>query len=346
MPDHHRTGVLIMPSPFSSQRFDVSRARGFSLVELMVAMAIGLVLLSVVGAIFLSSKSTFVASESRGRVNEASRLVNDVIGSMARQAGYVDVAITKSNFQAIIFEDLTQPRYKPDTGIVALFACANGRVDFSTIPWGCTANPVVAGQLPSDSIVFSYQSQPADPTVEGSGLKAFAGGIGGDCNGNNPMPSVAIASTAMPTNSPIAVNEFYVGRGIVTTQNGQSVNIPELYCRGNGEPLVPQPIAQGVEQLRAFFHVSTGLGFLKTMRRLSIAGVGADWGKVEAIDVCAVMLSPGKPGNAGGKLAGLTYDQYRDCDGTIQTSADGRMRKATWYSFNLRNRTTTRSAVF
>ena len=142
------------------------------------------------------------------------------------------------------------------------------------------------------------------------------------------------------------MNEFYVGRGIVTTQNGQSVNIPELYCRGNGEPLVPQPVAQGVEQLRAFFHVSNGLGFLKTMRRVGIAGVGADWGKVEAIDVCAVMLSPGKPGNAGGKLAGLTYDQYRDCDGTIQTATDGRMRKATWYSFNLRNRTTTRSAVF
>ena len=153
-------------SPLLLHRKYPMRKNGFSLVELMVAMAIGLVLLSVVGAIFLSSKSTFVASESRGRVNEASRLVNDVIGSMARQAGYVDLAITKSNFQAITFEDLTQPRYRADTGIVALFACANGRVDFSSIPWGCTANPVVAGQLPTDSIVFSYQSQPAAPTVE------------------------------------------------------------------------------------------------------------------------------------------------------------------------------------
>ncbi len=334
--------VYLLTSPTKP----LSRSSGFSLVELMVAMAIGLVLLSVVGAIFLSSRSTFVSSDQRGRVNEASRLVHDVIGSMTRQAGYVDVALTKSNYQAVTFEDLTDPPFKPSTGVRALFACADGRIDFSGNQWACTANPTVAGRLPSDSIAFSYQSQPAAAVVEGSGVKPFSGGIGGDCNGNNPMPSVAITSTAMPTNLPIAVNEFYVGRGITTTQNGQSVIIPELYCRGNGEPLVPQPIAQGVEQLRTFFHISNGLGFAKTMRRVGASGVAAtEWGKVEAVDVCAVMLSPARAGTAGAKLAGLAYDQYRDCDGIVRTSVDGRVRRATWYSFNLRNRTTTRVAV-
>ena len=311
---------------------------GFSLVELMVAMAIGLVLLSVVGAIFLSSKSSYSTSEQRGRVNENSRLIHDVLGAMVRQTGYVDIANTTSSTSTpIIFRDIAPPP------IMAVFGCSDGRIDFGATPsWSCTANTVVAGQLPSDSIAFSYQSQPATAAVQGSSVKVFAGGVGGDCNGNNPATVNAGPSTAPPAGVPIAINEFYVGRGITTTQAGQSVQVPELYCLGNGGRNAAQPIAQGVEQLRAFFHVSDGvIGKNKRIRRVNAAGVGADWERVEAVDFCLVMHSPSRAGAAG--ISGGT--PYVDCDGNAQISVDNRLRKATWVSFNFRNRTNTNSVI-
>ncbi len=311
-------------------------ARGFSLVELMVAMAIGLVLLSVVGAIFLGSRSSFLTSDQRGRVNESSRLVHDVLSTMVRQAGYVDIANNTSG-TAIIFEDVAPPP------VQAVFGCSDGRVDFGNGAWACTANTVVAGQLPSDSIAVSYQAQQATAAIQGSSLTTFAGGIAGDCNGNNPGIANAGPATAPPSGIPVAINEFYVARGVVTTQAGQSVRIPELYCLGNGARATAQPIAQGVEQLRAFYYVTGGtVGAGKRSRRVNAAGVAAnEWGKVEAVDVCVVMQSPSTAGGIG--IVGGT--PYTDCDGNAQTSTDNRLRKATWYSFNLRNRTNTNSVA-
>jgi type IV pilus assembly protein PilW len=320
------------------RQFRSRQISGFSLVELMVAMAIGLVLLSVVGAIFLSSKSSYSTSEQRGRVNEASRLVHDVLGAMVRQTGYVDIANTTSSTSTpIIFQDIAP------LPIMAVFGCSDGRIDFGATPsWSCIANTAVSGQLPSDSIAFSYQSQPANAAIQGSSVKAFAGGIGGDCNGNNPATANAGPATAPPAGLPIAINEFYVGRGITTTQAGQSVQIPELYCLGNGGRNAAQPIAQGVEQLRAFFHVSDGIiGKNKKMRRVNAAGVGTDWPRVEGVDFCLVMQSPSRAGAAG--ISGGT--PFVDCDGNPQVSTDNRLRKATWFSFNFRNRTNTNSVI-
>jgi type IV pilus assembly protein PilW len=320
---------------------DAALPSGFSLVELMVAMAIGLVLLAVVGSIFMSTKSTFASSDQRGRVHEASRLVHDVVGSMVRQAGFVDIANTPAgtNFP-IIFDDIARPPYGVDTGIVPVFACANGTINY-TVPWSCTANPAVAGQLPTDAIVLSYQSQPANAAVAGSGLVPFAGGVGGDCNGNNPLAAAAANAGEMPGPSPVAINEFYVGRGVTTTLGGQSVQIPELYCRGNGARAAPQPMAQGVEQMRAFFHVGTGIGVNRVMRRLDAASVGNEWNNVDAVDLCVVMQSPSRV-SLNGLVGGAPYT---DCDGVARNSPDNRLRKANWFTFNLRNRTSTPSVL-
>lgn len=315
-----------------------SRARGFSLVELMVAMAIGLVLLGVVGSIFLGSRSTFLAADQRGRVNESTRLLADVMGSMARQAAYVDIAnTTNPDHQAITFEDIAKPNL---TGVVAVFGCTNGRVSFDVPAWSCTANTLSAGELPSDSLVLSYQSVPADATVANSGLRAFAGGLGGDCNGQNPLPATANATGVMPVNIPISVNEFYVGRGVITTQGGNSVRIPEVYCRGNGNPTVPQPIAQGVEQMRVSYDVYDGTGYSLRLRRAADANaVGTDWGKVAAVNICLVTLSPNAVGRSALALS------YTDCDGAVQNPTDTRMRRVARLSYSLRNRTNTFSSL-
>jgi len=64
------------------------RCRGFSMVELMVALVITLILLSGIGQIFLSSKKSFVIQNSLARIQENGRYAMDVLVSDLRRAGY------------------------------------------------------------------------------------------------------------------------------------------------------------------------------------------------------------------------------------------------------------------
>jgi type IV pilus assembly protein PilW len=62
--------------------------KGFSLVELMVALVITLILTAGIAQIFLSSKKSFTIQESLGRVQENGRYAIDTLVTDVRRAGY------------------------------------------------------------------------------------------------------------------------------------------------------------------------------------------------------------------------------------------------------------------
>lgn len=62
--------------------------RGMTLVELMVGLAIGMFLVAVMGAVYVGSRSTFVAQESGARMQENGRFVMDTLGNDLRMAGF------------------------------------------------------------------------------------------------------------------------------------------------------------------------------------------------------------------------------------------------------------------
>ncbi len=61
---------------------------GFSLIELMIAMTIGLILLTVLGTVFSQTSSGRVSLERITRLTENSRFAADVIGDDIRHAGF------------------------------------------------------------------------------------------------------------------------------------------------------------------------------------------------------------------------------------------------------------------
>lgn len=63
------------------------RQAGLTLVELMVAITIGLIVLLAVGSIYLSSRQTYRMQEDNARVQEAGKYALEVIGRSIRQAG-------------------------------------------------------------------------------------------------------------------------------------------------------------------------------------------------------------------------------------------------------------------
>ncbi|MCG6887780.1 MAG: PilW family protein [Proteobacteria bacterium] len=63
-------------------------SRGFSMVELMVAMVITLILMAGVSQIFLSSKQSYVIQDTLGRMQENGRYAMEVLTTDLRRAGY------------------------------------------------------------------------------------------------------------------------------------------------------------------------------------------------------------------------------------------------------------------
>lgn len=79
----------------------LSRAQsGFGLVELMIAMTLGLVLLGSLGYVFIGTRGAFRVTDNLSRMQENARYALDVIARDVRMAGYsgcINLAATKVN---------------------------------------------------------------------------------------------------------------------------------------------------------------------------------------------------------------------------------------------------------
>jgi len=84
-------GMYVQRSAFSSE----SGEGGFTLVELMVAIAIGLFLISVVGVLFVNSKRTYLAQDANSRVQESSRYATEFLGRQVRESGYLNIVFNQ-----------------------------------------------------------------------------------------------------------------------------------------------------------------------------------------------------------------------------------------------------------
>ncbi len=71
-----------------SYRRNLRKIHGFSLVELMVAMTIGLIILAAVSTLFVSSKATYTTQDSLSRLQENARFAMQFIIKDLRMAGY------------------------------------------------------------------------------------------------------------------------------------------------------------------------------------------------------------------------------------------------------------------
>ena len=60
---------------------------GFSLMELMIAITLGLIVLLAVGSIYVGSRQTYRVQEDNARIQEAGRYALEVLGRSIRQAG-------------------------------------------------------------------------------------------------------------------------------------------------------------------------------------------------------------------------------------------------------------------
>ncbi|MDO9468695.1 MAG: PilW family protein [Thiobacillus sp.] len=144
---------------------------GFSLVELMVAAAIGLLLVAVIGNVYLAGRQSFRDQDEASRLQESGRFVLDIVSRVLHATGRTDFG--PGNTAGV------PPVYLP------------GSADFPIIPAGAVALNATDGAGPApDTITIRYLSGTAGER---------------DCVGNN------IHNPALPpgtvVNPPVLVTQ-------------------------------------------------------------------------------------------------------------------------------------------
>jgi len=74
---------------------EAATQRGLSLIELMIAMVIGLFLIAVIGVLFVNSKTTYLSQDANSRLQENARFAIELLGRQARMAGAPDIKFTQ-----------------------------------------------------------------------------------------------------------------------------------------------------------------------------------------------------------------------------------------------------------
>jgi type IV pilus assembly protein PilW len=287
------------------------KQKGFSLIEILVALAITLVLVIIVSYSYLGTKNVNRTTDEQTQIYEEGRFALEALGQNIRLAGFTTGT---DIFYKIRFKDILPE----SAGFHALLGCEGG-VD--TTSFACVSLPAVA-----DPDAFSVTYFTDDP-ANGNNRNL---GIGVDCVGADAIQQ--IGHTPNGNITLYYVTNLYFLNSIAYTENGVAKTLYQLSCRGSGNA-IPQPLFKGVRDMQLLYGVASA-NSNEAVDRLYTAGEiqGLNlWNQVISARICLVMESIN-----GGATAGVTT--YTDCNGANQNAPSGYIRRAFTATYNLRNR--------
>ena len=323
---------------YSPRRFQNS---GFSLIELMVSLTIGLVIAVAAFSAYLGAASAGKTSEAQIRMNEDGQAALSILTQQLRMAG------TNPGQADRVLASRRNPVYgtttfttSPGTFTLSAFSIRGCDGKFSNITATSTLDGLTCAggttTLP-DSIAVNYEADRYNT------LPNSTTGLPSDCLGNGLPVITATFPATSPTSAvsgtyTVADSRFFIG-------TSTAVASPSLYCRGNGSTGASQPMVENIEDLQFTYGTvsttttattATVAGYLRADEIAVLATTPADdatrWGKVLTVRICVVVRSeaPVAPDAASAK--------YLDCQGAVVAAPDLRLRRAYSTTVVLRNR--------
>jgi len=340
-----------------------SRHLGFTLIEVLVSITIGLIILTAIGVVYKTSSNLQRQREDQNEVNEPVKLILNLLKYNVSLAGYVD-ASDNPDYAAQIFrasdntvnifirnpaQPISTPLSQVFPGLLGIFGCDGAMTSKSKtlaeayLPTTAITLACGAGSTTQNSIQLAYHAVPSglvSPTGTNSLQPANATtGEGRDC----------LQQTIAGTTG-IVINRFYV-----KASPGDGIN--ELYCEGSGN-VTAQPIARGVEEFvlryqlaqagttTAVDAVSAGAGKAQFLTATQVSADAVGWAGVVAVEVCMVTATPQTKGAAAAGTVQLQPTRptcTRDTatglfDANTKRAADDtRLWKRTNFTYTVRN---------
>ncbi len=200
-----------------------NKYQGFTLVELLLAMALGLFLLAGVSTVYVSSKKTYNIRDQTSELDENARLALRTLKQHIEHAGYASTT------------GILVPNFILPTGHTVIAAtCADGSSNVRNA--GIISASADNASVWGDTIGLTYM---ADAELDS------------DCSGSRLVQPPATTSACLPPDAVVResryiYNSFSVGS---TRTNAMGDAIPELRC-GGSRTIMTQPWAEGIENIQ------------------------------------------------------------------------------------------------
>lgn len=300
-------------------------AHGFSIIELMVAMALSLLLLAGIVAIFSSSRASYESTDRLSRIQESGRFALDQITRHVRAAGFVGCARQPTYLSTSLNDSATLQWAFQDGPVRGLQATGVGvwspALDTVVIPNAASGSDVLVLRVPARDaepmrLTASMATATDDITVENvtTGVRvndtalaysceaqsyfqvtSFAGGvIGHAAAGANPGNAADTLNYAFRTNAeviPVETVIYYVRASSAAVAAAPDNTLPldtrSLWRRVGA--LAPEELVEGVEQMQVEYGVDTNADRLVDEYRTA-AAVG-NWANVFSVTVALLVRS-------------------------------------------------------
>ncbi len=208
-------------------RFSFRPQRGLSLIEVLIALMLGVFLLGGVIQIFIINRQTYRTQENLSRLQEDGRFALDLLNRYVRLAGYLS---SETVYSTRYYDQKCEDRIDNVFGQRVYY---KGSVP-TMPPLAGTNNDSGDAKYKSDTISAAFQS-PRKPTTTAGVTDLRLP----DCLGN----PVGQAGAARDT---LANNRFYIATNPATQRLA-------LYCdpvHSDGTDPTPQPLLDGVENMQ------------------------------------------------------------------------------------------------
>ena len=287
------------------------RALGFTLIELMVAMLLGLVVIAGVGSMFLSNQQVYRTNKALSDVQDSARIAFEMMARDIRAAGLsgcensgrVANVLKGSNWWANWNNAVmgygsgqTDPvagssRLSATDSMMLLGAEASGlSVKTNVEPAGSFTLNESAASLQAGDVILVCDPDHAVlvqlSSVSGNTLTHDTSGAPGNCTKDLNYPTVcsSTSSYVFAPNAQVAklnAAHWYVGK----TSNGSSLYRAALTTgAGGAATVVTSELVRDVTGLSISYHPLGATSFLT-------ADKVADWAKVDAVRVTLTMIS-------------------------------------------------------
>lgn len=300
-----------------------SRQRGRSIVELMVALTIGLVILGALLLVYLSSSSSNRQTQTVERMNEDGAVALHFLASQLRLAGF---SYPRLNVPPVSATFNNAELQLPDRYLVGagLRGCDRGFVN-AGVAFADLACATSGTGSAAVALRFEGDANNTVPTLAG---------VAADCLGQT-APSVP-AATGGGVNYRLVESRLW-------SRTSANIGVPELACGGNGgtaatiNSFSPQPLVQLVENVALRYGLAgdgtarSNVRFVDAATVDALGGsVDANWSRVVSVQVCVLVRSEERDSAGGGGYIG--------CDGQAAVATDGYTRRAYRTVVALRNR--------
>jgi type IV pilus assembly protein PilW len=320
----------------------VRNQRGFTLIELMVSLTIGLLISVAVFSAYLGAASAARMSEAQARMNEDAQAAMIILAQHLRMAGSNPTQANRTD--ATHYNPLYLPytgeefSSKPTSFALSSFSLRGCDGPFRDVTTTASLDQLVCEPQPDQPamIAVSYEADRFNT------IPTLSGNLPTDCLGNALSPVTAKFDSGATTESYyLADNRFYIGAA-------SNSGAPSLYCKGNGVDSAAQPLVENIEDLQLSFgalkmttpseelRTATLAGYLSASEVTGLTFIANDpapWEKVITVRICVLVRSQSQV------LADLGSRSYVKCDGSVATStSDLRLRRAYSTLVVLRNR--------